>query len=304
MGFNQQAEQSIGAASSALRGAEQNGSRNVFRLLFVGDVVGKPGREILGRALPGLKIRHQLDLIVVNSENAAAGSGLTPDTYREIVKAGADALTMGDHIFKRKEIFPILERETNIVKPANYPVEAPGKTFALVDLPLGKRAAVISLVGRVFMNPADCPFHAVDRLLKQLPPDVKIILVDFHAEATSDKQLMGRHLDGKVTAVLGTHTHVATADEQILPGGTAFQCDVGMTGPMESIIGRKIDCVRETTYSFKPTHYDVATADPQLHGAIVEFDPNSGLAKKIERITVRESDLPELERLVSLRNYQ
>ena len=172
---------------------------------------------MLQRSLKGLRIKYQLDLISVNSENAAAGTGLTPETYKEIVEAGADVLTMGDHIYKRKEIIPILEQNDNIVKPANYPPEAPGKTYALVDLPLGRRAAVISLQGRVFMSPVDCPFHAADKILKLLPPDVKIILVDFHAEATSDKQLMGRYLDGRVTAVLGTHTHVATADEQIFP---------------------------------------------------------------------------------------
>ncbi len=274
-----------------------------MRLLLVGDVVGKPGRNMVQRSLIGLRSKYKLDLIAVNSENAAAGSGLTPETYKEIVEAGADVLTMGDHIFKRKEIFPILEKQANIIKPANYPVEAPGKTYALVDLPLGRRAAVISLVGRVFMNPADCPFHAIDKILKQLPSDVKIILVDFHAEATSDKQLMGRYLDGRATAVLGTHTHVATADEQIFPGGTAFQCDVGMTGPMESILGRKIDCVREATYTFKPTHYDVAETNLQLHGTIVDFDHITGKATGIERIVVSESDLPELEHIALLKHY-
>ncbi|MBQ6614902.1 MAG: TIGR00282 family metallophosphoesterase [Thermoguttaceae bacterium] len=275
-----------------------------MKLLHIGDVVGKPGRTMLQRSLKGLRIKYQLDLISVNSENAAAGTGLTPETYKEIVEAGADVLTMGDHIYKRKEIIPILEQNDNIVKPANYPPEAPGKTYALVDLPLGRRAAVISLQGRVFMSPVDCPFHAADKILKLLPPDVKIILVDFHAEATSDKQLMGRYLDGRVTAVLGTHTHVATADEQIFPGGTAFQTDVGMTGPMESVIGRKIDCVREAVYTFKPTKYEIALGNPQIHGAIVEFDHITGKATAIERLVVSESDLPELERLAAQATYR
>ncbi len=275
-----------------------------MKFLHIGDVVGKPGRTILQRSLKGLRVKYNLDFISVNSENAAAGSGLTPETYKEIVEAGADVLTMGDHIYKRKEIISVLEQNSNIVKPANYPTEAPGKTYALVDLPLGRRAAVISLQGRVFMNPVDCPFHAADKILKQLPSDVKIILVDFHAEATSDKQLMGRYLDGRVTAVLGTHTHVATADEQILPGGTAFQCDVGMTGPMESIIGRKIDCVREAVYTFKPTKYEVAEANVQIHGTIVEFDHITGKATGIERLMVTQDDLPELERLTVLQRYK
>jgi metallophosphoesterase (TIGR00282 family) len=263
-------------------------------LLLIGDVVGKPGRQIIVRALRGLIKREQLDLVTVNAENAAGGSGLTPEIYRELLGAGVDAVTLGDHIYRRREINPVLESADNIVKPANFPREAPGRDFMVVAARNGIRVAVISLLGRVFMRPVDCPWAAVDRVLPQLPADVKHILVDFHAEATSDKQLMGRHLDGRVTAVLGTHTHVPTADEQILPGGTAFQCDVGMTGPYESILGRRIDRVLETTRTFNPTHFEVATDDVRLCGAIVDCDVATGRATAIRRLCVTAAEAEQL----------
>lgn len=257
-----------------------------MRLVLIGDVVGKPGRQMVTSAVPGLRVEEELDLVVVNAENVAGGSGLTPDIYHELIAARVDCITMGDHVYRRREIFPILNGEARIVRPANYPAEAPGRPFTVVTTRAKDKVAVISLLGRVFMSPVDCPFHAVDRVLGMLPPDVRIILVDFHAEATSDMQLMGRHLDGRVTAVLGTHTHVPTADEQILPGGTAFQCDVGMTGPHESILGRRIDRVLETVRTFRPTHFEVATGDPRLHGTIVDVDPATGRATAIRRLVV------------------
>ena len=174
----------------------------------------------------------------------------------------------------------------NIVKPANYPAAAPGETWAWSRRADGTQVAVFSLLGRVFMRPVDCPWAAVDRVLAEIPADVKVRVVDFHAEATSDKQLMGRYLDGRVSAVLGTHTHVTTADEQIFPGGTAFQCDVGMTGPYDSILGRRIDRVTETTITFQPTQFDVATSDVRLCGTIVEVDPATGQATAIRRLVV------------------
>lgn len=269
-----------------------------MRLLHIGDIVGKPGRQIVVKAAKGLKEKYGLALLTANAENAAAGSGLTPQNYKELTDAGVDCITMGDHVFRRKEIIPVLEREPNIVRPANYPTESPGKGHVIRELTHGARCAVINLMGRVFMQPVDCPFHAVDRILKTLPPDVKIILVDFHAEATSDMQAMGRHLDGRVTAVLGTHTHVATADEQIYPGGTAFQCDVGMTGPMHSIIGRRIDRVLETMITARPTMYDVAEDDVQLHATLVDFEYVTGRATAIERITVTMAEAEELAKTV------
>jgi metallophosphoesterase (TIGR00282 family) len=264
------------------------------RLLLIGDIVGKPGRQIVVRALAGLIAEESLDLVVANAENAAGGSGLLPEQFRELVAAGVDCVTLGDHIYRRKEIFPVLASDAPIVKPANFPATAPGNEFALVTARNGVRVAVISLLGRVFMRPADCPWTAADRVLGRLPQDVKVILVDFHAEATSDKQLMGRYLDGRVTAVLGTHTHVPTADEQLLPGGTAFQCDVGMTGPMHSILGRRIDRVMETTLTFKPTPFDVAVADSRLHGTIVDLQPQTGRATAIRRLVVTEEEADRL----------
>lgn len=265
-------------------------------MLLIGDVVGKPGRQIICRALRGLIERERLDFVVANAENAAGGSGLTPEIYRELLAAGVDAITLGDHIYRRREINPVLESATNIVKPANFPPEAPGHDHMVVTARNGERVAVISLLGRVFMRPVDCPWAAVNRVLPQLPSDVKQILVDFHAEATSDKQLMGRHLDGRVTAVLGTHTHVPTADEDILPGGTAFQCDVGMTGPYESILGRQIDRVLETTLTFNPTHFEVATGDVRLCGSIVESDA-AGRATAIRRVRINSVEAEQLAAL-------
>ncbi len=265
-----------------------------MRLLHIGDIVGQPGRKIVVKAVKGLREKHGLTLVTANAENAASGSGLTPANYKELTDAGVDCLTMGDHVFRRKEIIPVLEREPKIIRPANYPTESPGKGHVILELTHGARAAVINLLGRVFMQPVDCPFHAVDRILKTLPADVKIILVDFHAEATSDMQAMGRHLAGRVTAVLGTHTHVVTADEQIYPGGTAFQCDVGMTGPMTSIIGRRIDRVLETMITARPTIYDVAEEDVWLHGTIVDFEYITGKATAIQRLSVSMAEAEDL----------
>lgn len=267
-----------------------------MRMLLIGDVVGKPGRQIICRALRGLIEREQLDFVVANAENAAGGSGLTPEIYRELLAAGVDAITLGDHIYRRREINAVLESATNIVKPANFPPEAPGHDHMVVTARNGERVAVISLLGRVFMRPVDCPWAAVNRVLPQLPSDVKQILIDFHAEATSDKQLMGRHLDGRVTAVLGTHTHVPTADEEILPGGTAFQCDVGMTGPYASILGRQIDRVLETTLTFNPTHFEVATGDVRLCGSIVESDA-AGRATSVRRVRISSAEAEQLAAL-------
>jgi metallophosphoesterase (TIGR00282 family) len=267
------------------------------RILFIGDVVGKPGREIVCRAAAGLVVDLGLDLLVANAENAAGGSGLTPAIYRELVQAGVDAITLGDHVYRRREIYPVLENEPNIVKPANLPPESVGRNWAVVRGRDGTQVGIFCLLGRLFMKPIDSPWRAADQVLAELPSDVRVRLVDFHAEATSEMQLMGRYLDGRVTAVLGTHTHVPTADESILPEGTAFQCDVGMTGPHDSIIGRRIDRVMETTLTSRPTEFSVASRDVRLCGTIVEADPQSGRATAIRRIVVTEADLPRLEAL-------
>jgi metallophosphoesterase (TIGR00282 family) len=269
-----------------------------MRILHIGDIVGSPGRQILEQALPNLRQRESIDFVIANGENCAGGTGITPENYKQLIACGVDCISLGDHIYRRRQITSILEREKNIVKPANYPKGSPGRGWAVRETAGGTPVAVLSLQGRVFMKPIDCPFAAADRALAEITqaaPDVKIICVDFHAEATSDKQLMGRHLDGRVTSVLGTHTHVTTADEQIFPGGTAFQCDIGMTGPHLSIIGRRIDRVLQTTTTFYPTPFDVAEGDPRLSATLVEADPKTGQATAIRRIRVDDAEAIELK---------
>jgi metallophosphoesterase (TIGR00282 family) len=266
------------------------------RILHLGDIVGKPGRQIVTQALPLLKEREQLSLVIANAENAAGGSGLTPAIFRELIAAGVDCVTLGDHIYRRREIIGVLESDAPIVKPANFPRQAPGKPWTIVEDRHGVKVAVFSLLGRVFMRPVDCPWEAADRVLAEMPEDVVVRWLDFHAEATSDMQLMGRYLDGRVTAVLGTHTHVATADEQLLPAGTAFQCDLGMTGPHDGILGRRVDRVLETTITFRPTHFEVASGDVRLHGSIVDVCPQTGLAESIKRLAVNMATVRQWSR--------
>ena len=262
-----------------------------LRFILVGDVVGKPGVSMLCDAVPWLRSVMGIDLIVANAENAADGAGLTAAIYRKLVAAGVDAITLGDHIYRKKEIAATLQSEKNIVKPANFPNSSPGLDHCIVRSQSGVSVAIISLLGRVFMRPVDCPFTAVGRVLESIPPEVKIRICDFHAEATSDKQVMGRFLDGRVSAVLGTHTHVPTADQEIFPGGTAFQCDVGMTGPYRSILGRAIEPVLNTTLTFDPNPFHIATEDVRLSGTWVDVDIESGKAIRIQRLMLTESEL-------------
>ena len=269
-------------------------SELALRILFIGDIVGKPGERIVTQSIQKLRERESLDFVVANAENAEEGSGLRCAAYKRLVSAGIDAFTLGDHIYKKKEIISVLESQSNIVKPANFPAEAPGKEWVIVNSKDGVPVALFCLMGRVFMRPVDCPFHAADRVLKQIPDEVRVRIVDVHAEATSDKQLIGRYLDGRVSAVLGTHTHVPTADEQILPAGTAFQCDVGMTGPHLSILGRKIDPVTLTTTTFRPASFQVANDDVRINGAIVEVDTETGKATEIRRFVLTEQEAENL----------
>jgi metallophosphoesterase (TIGR00282 family) len=266
-----------------------------MRLLFIGDIVGPPGVTFLRRALPLLIAREEIDLVVANAENAAGGSGLTAALYRKIRAAGVDLVTLGDHVYKKAEIIPTLNSDDRVCKPANYPADAPGKEFVLAAARDGTPAAAFCLQGRTFMRSADCPFRAADRVLAALEGKVKVIVVDAHAEATADKYLLGHYLKGRVSAVLGTHTHVPTADEQILPDGTAFISDVGMTGPYEGVLGRRIDRVLSTTVTFIPCPFDVATGDPRLGGAIVEIDSATGKAIAIRRLMLDEKGLAALE---------
>nr|WP_206107580.1 TIGR00282 family metallophosphoesterase [Paludisphaera rhizosphaerae] len=263
---------------------------NPLKILFIGDVVGGPGRKIVSQVLPRLIRRWGLGLVVCNAENSAGGSGLTLRCYEELIDAGVDVMTMGDHVYRKDEIHQIFDQTDRVLKPANFPSDSPGPDLALVEARDGTLAAVFSVLGRTFMKPVDCPFRAADRVLERIAPSVRVVFVDVHAEATSDKQLLGRYLDGRVSAVLGTHTHVATADEQVLPGGTAFQADVGMTGPHDGILGRRYDRVLSATLSNVPTHFDVAVGDPRLNGALVSIDPSNGRAMAIQRVSINQHD--------------
>jgi hypothetical protein len=267
-----------------------------MRILFIGDIVGQPGVAFLKRALPVLIPRERIDIVIANAENASAGSGMTAGAYRELRQAGVDLITMGDHIYKRAEIIPTLQKEDRVCKPANFPSAAPGREFVVTAARDGTLVAALCLLGRTFMRAVDCPFQAADRVLQALPPEVRCVVVDMHAEATADKYLMLHHLKGRVSAVLGTHTHVPTADEQVLPEGTAFISDVGMTGPYDSILGRRIDRVLLTTITFVPSAFDVATGDPRLGAAIVEVDSATGKATGIQRLMLDEAGLEALQR--------
>jgi len=262
-----------------------------MKILFLGDIVGPPGVIFLQKALPGLREREQLDFVIANAENACNGSGLTGNLYRRIRSSGVDLVTLGDHIYKKADFISVLRVDDRVCKPANFPSDAPGREWIMATTREGTPVAVVSLLGRTFMRAVDCPFKAVDRVLAEIGVKARCIVVDMHAEATADKYLMGHHLKGRVSAVLGTHTHVQTADEQILSPGTAFISDVGMCGPYESILGRRIDRVLPTTISFVPSAFDVATGDVRLAGAIIDVDPETGRAAAIRRLMLRETDV-------------
>jgi metallophosphoesterase (TIGR00282 family) len=260
-----------------------------MKLLFIGDIVGQVGVDCVRGVLPALIARESLDVVIANAENAANGSGLTPRQYRQLRQAGVDLITMGDHVYKKLDVLAVLDKEDRICRPANFPADAPGRELVRATARDGTAIAACTILGRTFMRPTDCPFRAADRILAQLGPEVKCIFVDVHAEATADKYLLVHHLKGRVSAVLGTHTHVPTADEQIMAGGTAFISDVGMTGPYDSILGRRIDRVLKTAITFLPAPFDVAEGDVRLGGAIVEIDAASGRATAIRRVMIHES---------------
>jgi len=263
-----------------------------LRALLIGDIVGEPGRAILTRRLRPWRETHRVDLCIANGENASGGSGITPDNARELFNAGVDVITTGDHVWKRKEAAALLQAEPRVLRPQNYSPLAAGAGVGLYTLPGDVKVAVINLLGRVFMKPADCPFRGVDDVLRQLAPLTPNVFVDIHAEATAEKIALGWHLDGRVTAVFGTHTHVQTADERVLPKGTAFICDLGMTGPYESVLGRRTDRVLQASLTQMYYGFDVAKGDVRFSGALVEFDPQNGRACAIERVHVREDSTP------------
>lgn len=264
-----------------------------LKILFIGDVVGAPGRKIVAQALPRLIHRWDLGLVVCNAENSAGGSGITIKCHEELADAGVDVFTLGDHVYRKDEVFDLFERTDRLCRPANLPLDAPGPEAALVEAKDGTPVGVFTVLGRTFMKPVDDPFRACDRIIENLA-SARVIVVDHHAEATSDKQLLGRYLDGRVSAVLGTHTHVATADEQILPKGTAYQTDVGMTGPYDSILGRRYDRVLAATLTSVPHQFDVAVGDPRLCGALFEVDPANGRALAIRRVSLNGEDVRSL----------
>jgi metallophosphoesterase (TIGR00282 family) len=267
-----------------------------LRFLFLGDVVGGPGRRILSLALPRLIPRLEIDLVVANAENVAGGSGITVATFEELADAGVDAVTLGDHAYRKDEVQILFERSASICRPANFPKDAPGPDSLVVTARDGTAVGVLTVLGRAFMPPVDCPLRTADRLVATLRAATPLILVDIHAEATSEKQLLARYLDGRVSAVLGTHTHVPTADEQILPGGTAYQTDVGMTGPYDSVIGRRYDRVLRNTLTALPQHFEVASGDPRISGTLVDLDPITGLAHNIARLMINREQADRLAR--------
>jgi len=255
-----------------------------MNILFIGDVVGSPGRKAVTTLLPELRKEYALDFVIVNAENAAGGSGITEAVAQELFACGADVLTSGDHIWKKKDIFDLIHREQRILRPLNFPSGAPGCGWGVFTSASGKKVAVACLLGRVFLDPIDCPFKAAMQALETISRQTNIIIVDIHAEATSEKVALGWYLQGKVSAVLGTHTHIQTADERILPQGTAYLTDVGMTGPYDSVIGRRVEDVLERFLSCVPVRFEVAENNVMLCGAVVAVDEQTGKATAITRI--------------------
>ena len=256
-------------------------------MLIIGDIVGRPGKHACSQVIPQLIRERGVEFVVANAENAAAGSGLTTAMFQKLRHYGVDVCTMGDHVYKRRETLPLLESSDRVVRPANLAREATGRDFAIAESRNGTPVAVFIVLGRTFMNVrSDCPFHAADRILSELSPSVKTIIVDVHAETTSEKIALGWYLDGRVTAVVGTHTHVQTADERILPRGTAYITDLGMTGPHDSVLGRDKHAVVQSLVTGIPHPYNVASDDARVCGVIVETDNQTGRARRIERVNI------------------
>lgn len=256
------------------------------KLLFIGDIIGKPGREALSRELHRIVDRHYVDLVIANGENAAGGFGLTQETAQDLFKCGIHVLTSGNHIWDKKDALDYIKREERIVRPANYPEGTPGHGTTIASTPGGVKVGILNLEGRVFMNNLECPFRCADREIAKLKEETPIVFVDFHAEATSEKVALGWYLDGRVSAVVGTHTHVQTADERILTSGTAYLTDAGMTGSFDSVIGvRKEDAI-EKFVTQRPSKFEVAKKDIRVNGVVIEVDEKTGLALKIERINI------------------
>jgi len=269
-------------------------------ILFAGDVVGEPGRRAIAQLIPLERERHHADFCVVNGENAAGGAGITPKIFADLRAAGVDVVTSGDHVWDNKEILPLIGVETRLLRPANFPARAAGVGSVVIESKNGHKLAVLNLMGRAFMKDLDCPFQTAEREVEKLRRETPIILVDMHAETTSEKIALGRFLDGQVSAVIGTHTHVQTADEQIFPKGTAFLCDAGMTGPHESILGREIEPIVRRFLTQMPQKFDVAKGGIRLNGAVIQVDAISGKALSIQRLNVPFDEEEEKKRKISL----
>ena len=259
----------------------------MLKLLFIGDIVGRPGRDIVGARVQKLRTDLGLDFVIANAENSAAGAGITGSIAKSLLDCGIDALTLGDHVWDQRGFEGEIGQIEHVCRPANLPESCPGWDHLVIES-RGFRVAVFTVLGRQYMNiKAECPFLCADRMINRLKAQADAIIVEIHAEATSEKQAMGWHLDGRVTAVLGTHTHVPTADAVVLPKGTAFMCDVGMTGPYASVLGREVAPVVAKFMDGMPRRFEVATGDLRLSGALIEIDASMARAEKIELLTVR-----------------
>ncbi len=261
------------------------------KILCIGDIVGRPGRQVLAEKLPQLIKENNISCVVANAENSAGGSGLTQQIHDKLLKYGVNIITLGDHVYRKKDIISTLNNSDSIVRPANISAYAAGKGQAFFHTQEGCDVAVITLLGRLYMSmPGENPFIAIEKILSKMPPHIKIILVEMHAEASSEKVAMGRFLDGKVSLVFGTHTHIPTADEEIFPGGTGYITDIGMTGPHESVLGRNIEPVVKSLLTQMPYSYSIATRDLRINGVMVTVDSHTGKTLKIERVRV-DSDM-------------
>ena len=256
-----------------------------MRFLLIGDVVGRPGRKCLHDLLPQIRINYQVDFTIANGENLASGTGINKKTAEELFESGVDFITTGNHVWDKKEAIEYLDKEQRIIRPLNYPPQAPGRGYAITECK-GIKIGIINTSGRVYMPALDCPFRTVAEAVQTIRKQTKIIIVDFHAEATSEKIALGRYLDGNVSAVVGTHTHVQTADERILRGGTAYITDLGMTGPVESVLGMDPEKVMTKFLTQMPVRFEVASKGPlQFNGVLIDVDENTGLATGISRLT-------------------
>jgi metallophosphoesterase (TIGR00282 family) len=273
----------------------------MLRILFIGDIVGRPGRDLVRRGLPAVVDLHRIDLVIANVENAAAGFGITREIGDQLLEQGVDVMTSGNHIWDKKEALEYIGAEARLLRPANYPAGVPGRGSYLARSRDSRAVGVVNVMGRVFMLNIDDPFSAALREAEALRERTRVVFVDFHAEATSEKIAMGWHLDGRVTAVIGTHTHVQTADERILPKGTAYLTDVGMTGPHDSIIGVEIEPALGRFLNAMPARFETAIGNPRLNAVVVEADERTGLAVDIERLSY---SLEEIDHLAGAGNVR